>query len=64
VGADPLDLALFGGEDYALVAASASPLSGFSRIGTIREGSGLGLVTRAGERELAPRGFDHFGETP
>ena len=60
VGADALDLLSYGGEDYALVAASSSPIPGFSRVGEVREGAGLGLATQKGERELVPRGFDHF----
>jgi thiamine-monophosphate kinase len=35
VGRAPLDLALHGGEDYALVAASPSAIPGFTRIGTL-----------------------------
>jgi thiamine-monophosphate kinase len=69
VGARALDLALAGGEDYALLAASPDPIPGFTRIGEIRDGGGkrrgesprLVLRTAAGEEELAPRGFDHFG---
>jgi thiamine-monophosphate kinase len=60
LGARALDLLLYGGEDYALVAASAAPLPGFSRVGEIRAGAGLGLRGAAGERDLAARGFDHF----
>ena len=62
LGVPALDLALFGGEDYALVAASATPLPGFTRVGEFRAGSGLGLRGKSGEDELAPRGFDHFAE--
>ncbi len=60
LGMAALDLALFGGEDYALVAASATALPGFTRVGEVHEGSGLGLLSREGERDLAARGFDHF----
>ncbi|HEX3345078.1 MAG TPA: thiamine-phosphate kinase [Polyangiaceae bacterium] len=60
LGADPLDLALHGGEDYALVAATPRPIAGFRRIGEVRAGTGLVLRTGAGERPLEPRGFDHF----
>jgi thiamine-monophosphate kinase len=56
----PLDLALHGGEDYALLASSASPIPGFRRIGEVREGTGLVLRSAAAERPLAARGFDHF----
>ena len=64
VGREPLDLALHGGEDYALLAASASPLAGFVRIGTIEPYGGgcarLFLSTARGTEPLEPRGFDHF----
>ena len=60
LGRSPLDLILHGGEDYALVAASASPLLGFTRVGDVRAGAGLGLRAAGGETELTPRGFDHF----
>jgi thiamine-monophosphate kinase len=60
LGADALDLALHGGEDYALVAASGQPIEGFRRIGEVRAGRGLVLRSAAGERSLEPRGFDHF----
>ena len=33
-----LDLALHGGEDYALLASSRAPIEGFRRIGEVREG--------------------------
>ncbi len=62
LGRDALDLALHGGEDYALLAASATPLPGFTRIGEIRGGRGLVLCAADGrEAPLAARGFDHFG---
>jgi thiamine-monophosphate kinase len=60
LGADPLDLALHGGEDYALVAASPVPIAGFRRIGEVRQGRGLVLRTPSGERPIEPLGFDHF----
>jgi thiamine-monophosphate kinase len=61
VGASPLELALHGGEDYALVVATDAPsLPGFRRIGSVREGAGVVLHTRNGERAIEPRGFDHF----
>jgi thiamine-monophosphate kinase len=60
LGAPAIDLALHGGEDYALVATSAAPLPGFRRIGQMREGAGLALLTAAGERPVEPLGFDHF----
>ena len=60
LGADSLDFALHGGEDYALVAASSTPIAGFRRIGEVRPGLGLLLRTPAGERPIEPLGFDHF----
>jgi thiamine-monophosphate kinase len=60
LGVDPLDLALHGGEDYALVAASPGPIAGFRRIGEVRPGRGLLLRTASGERPIEPLGFDHF----
>ena len=61
LGEDALDLALYGGEDYALVATSDRPIAGFRRIGEVHGGSGLALRSASGERRLDPRGFDHFG---
>jgi thiamine-monophosphate kinase len=60
LGADPVDLALHGGEDYALIAASNAPIPGFRRIGEVRAGQGLVLRTASGDRPIEPRGFDHF----
>ena len=59
---DPLQLALFGGEDYALLATFPDrvPL-GFWTIGHVETGSGVLLESATGERSaLNPRGFDHF----
>ncbi len=64
LGLSPLDLALYGGEDYALVIASCEPVAGFRRIGEVTTGSGLGLRDSGGERAIEPRGFDHFAEPP
>jgi len=60
VNADPVDLALHGGEDYALVAASGVPIEGFSRIGEVREGAGVYVRDGGGERRVEEAGFDHF----
>jgi thiamine-monophosphate kinase len=60
LGESALDLALFGGEDYALVMASAVEAPGFRRIGTVRAGSGIAVRGFTGERLIEPRGFDHF----
>jgi thiamine-monophosphate kinase len=55
------DLALYGGEDYAIVIASDVDVAGFRRIGSVRVGSGVALASCDGLRELEPKGFDHFG---
>ena len=60
LGASALDLALHGGEDYALAVSSSSPIPGFRQVGAIRPGRGLVLRTAAGEQPLEPRGYDHF----
>lgn len=39
-GCDPLELALFGGEDYALLAASSAQLPGFVQIGAVEAHEG------------------------
>ncbi|HEX4629208.1 MAG TPA: thiamine-phosphate kinase, partial [Gemmatimonadales bacterium] len=57
---DALDLALYGGEDYALVVASPVPIEGFRQIGHIADGQGVALRGAAGEHALDTRGFDHF----
>lgn len=66
LGGDPLELALHGGEDYALVVAAPADavLPGFTRIGSIVEPSGAGAVHLRREDgaivAITPRGFDHF----
>jgi thiamine-monophosphate kinase len=62
LGADPLELALHGGEDYALVVASPAAIEGFRRIGDVTAGRGLALRTDHGEEPLAALGFDHFAK--
>jgi thiamine-monophosphate kinase len=64
LGMPAIDLALHGGEDYALVATSAAALPGFRRIGEMRAGAGIVLRTATGERPVEPLGFDHFSEDP
>jgi thiamine-monophosphate kinase len=60
LGESAVDLALHGGEDYALVVASDTAIPGFRRIGDVREGQGLALRTARGEEAIEPRGYDHF----
>lgn len=55
-----LDLVLHGGEDYALVCASPSPLEGFRRVGTCTEAPGLRLRSSSGHvAVVAPQGHAH-----
>lgn len=64
LGRDLLDAVLYGGgEDYALLATSPSPLAGFDRVGAVEAGGpGVALLRGDGARApLDPRGFDHFG---
>jgi thiamine-monophosphate kinase len=64
LGREVLELALNGGEDYALLAASRTELPGFVLIGTVVEhdgGARVMLATSRGTAPLSPRGFDHFG---
>jgi thiamine-monophosphate kinase len=60
IGADVLDLALQGGEDYALVAASPVAIDGFRRVGEVTAGHGVALRGPSGQRPIEPRGYDHF----
>jgi thiamine-monophosphate kinase len=60
LGVDALDLALHGGEDYALLVASAEPVAGFTAIGSFEEGEGVALASGGSTRAIAPRGWDHF----
>jgi thiamine-monophosphate kinase len=60
---DPLELALFGGEDYALLMTFAPDAiaAGFVPVGRCISGRGLWLESSDGtRREIEPRGFDHF----
>lgn len=61
LGLAPLDLALAGGEDYALVATSRMPLgdAGFTWIGQITGGPPRVLVRSGGELVPPPPGWDH-----
>ncbi len=59
LGRDPLDLALEGGEDYALLCASRASIEGFVQIGVIEPGEGVVLRGPRGERAVTG-GFDHF----
>ncbi len=62
LGRDVLDLVLGGGEDYALLVTSPSPINGFDRIGSVESGApGIVLAKVDGTRvPVDPRGFDHF----
>jgi thiamine-monophosphate kinase len=61
---DPLELALHGGDDYALLMAfpPGELPRPFMAIGSCRAGAGVLLRAADGsERPLEPRGYDHFG---
>jgi len=73
LGCDPLDLALFGGEDYLLLftakpAAAPHLPAAFSRaglatpllLGHIVPGDRVVLATSAGEVDISGQGYDHF----
>lgn len=61
---DPLETALFGGEDYALLAAGPKPLRPRRArvIGHLEAGRGVWLE-QAGKRRALGRGFDHFARS-
>ncbi len=52
--------ALFGGEDYALLATSPTPIKGFRQIGKVIEGAGVWLREGGEEGPVDITGFDHF----
>ena len=73
LGCDPLDLALFGGEDYLLLFTTKPAVaprlpSSFSRaglaaplpLGHIVPGNRVVLLTSAGEVDISGQGYDHF----
>ncbi len=65
LGTTPLELALAGGEDYALVVTAppdAGLASRFVCIGHVEAAPApsVSLVTSRGRRAIEPRGFDHF----
>jgi thiamine-monophosphate kinase len=65
LGATAMELALHGGEDYALVAASDAPLAphGFARLGRFEKRGALVVAledARGAVRPVDARGFDHF----
>jgi thiamine-monophosphate kinase len=69
IAADPLALALGGGEDYVLLftlAAGIAPPDGFKcrRIGTITQGGAVTLVRDGVRRELPDLGWDHLATAP
>jgi thiamine-monophosphate kinase len=66
IGRDPLDLALRGGEDYAVVVTLApdDALDGFVRIGEVIPRAAARVLLRREDGSIAAldgRGFDHFG---
>ena len=61
--ADPLALALTGGEDYVLLftlPSGGAPPAGCQRIGTITREPGIDLVTGGVRRPLSDAGWDHL----
>ena len=65
VGVDPLEFALLGGEDYALLGAvspfeagKAESVPGFTKIGTVSKTPGITL----NGSPFTAEGFDHFGQ--
>jgi thiamine-monophosphate kinase len=62
LGADPLALALTGGEDYALLATGPSRARprGARRIGRIEKGRGVFLESGGRTHRVKAAGFDHF----
>ncbi len=61
LGRAPLDHALLGGEDYALIATSPAEIAGFRAIGVILSEPGMWLETEDGELAPIPEGgHDHF----
>jgi thiamine-monophosphate kinase len=62
-GGDAVEHALYGGEDYALLAASPRELPGFVQIGFVEAyeaGARVLMRTAQGTAAIDPRGFDHF----
>jgi thiamine-monophosphate kinase len=65
LGLDPLEAALSGGEDYAILATGpAAKRPRFARaIGTVARGRGVFLATEDGRSRPLTGGFDHFART-
>lgn len=61
---DALELALSGGEDYALLATGPAPSRprGVRRIGRVEKGKGLYIESGGKARRVSARGFEHFGK--
>lgn len=67
LGRSPLDLALYGGEDYALLASGPARRRprGAKVIGRIDKGRGTVLARAGGQQRQLESGFDHFAsKTP
>jgi thiamine-monophosphate kinase len=69
LGLEAMDLALAGGEDYALVVTHGAGLPGFTVLGHVRECRSVedpSVILRSptGQERPAPTGFDHFYQRP
>lgn len=62
LGEDALELAMIGGEDYALLAAGPpkSRPRGVKRIGSVEKGRGVFLESGGARRRVRTAGFEHF----
>lgn len=60
MGPKALPLALHGGEDYALVVTSPTPIEGFRQIGVVEPGIGVFLNDKGRREQVIITGWDHF----
>jgi thiamine-monophosphate kinase len=60
LGAEQRAFALFGGEDYALVAGAPREIPGFAVVGRFTESRDVVVTSARGREELPARGHSHF----